>query len=130
MDDDLLDRFVSQGDEAAFEAMMARHGPMILGVCRNVLDDPHDAEDAFQATFLVLARKAASIRDRGVLGAWLYGVAYRVASRAKRDAARRREHERRGADMVTNVPRDELAWRELRAALHEEVNRLPEKYRT
>ena len=87
MDEDLLDRFVRRRDEAAFEAMMARYGPMILGVCRNVLDDPHDAEDAFQATFLVLARKAGSIRDRAVLGAWLYGVAYRVASRAKLDAA-------------------------------------------
>jgi RNA polymerase sigma factor (sigma-70 family) len=128
-DGELLERFLASRDEAAFEAMVMRHGPMVLRVCRDVLVDRHDAEDAFQATFLVLARRAVLIRNREALGAWLYGVAYRVASRAKLDAARRREQERRVADMAAAGSWDELAWQELRAALHEEIDRLPEKYR-
>jgi RNA polymerase sigma factor (sigma-70 family) len=125
-DADLLDRFLAARDEVAFAALVERHGPMVLGVCRNVLADRHDAEDAFQATFLVLARHADMIRNRTAVGAWLHGVAYRVASRAKLDAARRREHERQVADMAASGPYDELEWQELRAALHEEVHRLPE----
>ena len=77
----LLERFLARGDQAAFEAIVLRHGPMVLGVCRRLLGDPHDVEDAFQATFLILLRKAGSIRDRQVLGTWLYGVARRVAVR-------------------------------------------------
>jgi RNA polymerase sigma factor (sigma-70 family) len=134
-DEHLLDLFLS-GDggeaEAAFQALVRRHGPMVLGVCRHILDQVADAEDAFQATFLVLARKAGSIRDRRVLGRWLYEVAYRIAVRAKTNTVRRRIHERQGAEMsaVAPGPRADHAWCELRPVLHEEVNRLPEKYRT
>src|SRR4051794_12021714 len=77
----LLERFVGRRDEAAFEALVARHGPMVLGVCRRVLSDPNDVEDAFQATFLVLVKKAGTLRRRDLLGNWLYGVAFRVAAR-------------------------------------------------
>src|SRR4051794_27924788 len=85
----LLDRFITLRDEAAFEALVSRHGPMVLGVCRQFLRDPNDVDDAFQATFLVLVRKAASVRHRDLLGNWLYGVAYRVAVRSRAVAARR-----------------------------------------
>ena len=86
---ELLERFVTGHDEAAFEALVARHGPMVLGVCRQLLRDPNDVDDAFQATFLVLVRKAGTLRQRDLLGNWLYGVAYRVAARARTQSARR-----------------------------------------
>src|SRR5712672_924967 len=89
----LLDRFVTRHDESAFEALVARHGPMVLGVCRRLLVSPHDADDAFQSTFLVLVRKAGQIRDADHLGPWLYGVATRVATKARAQAARRRERQ-------------------------------------
>src|SRR5262249_32384914 len=79
----LPDGFVEQGDQAAFRALVGRHGPMVLGVCRRILRDPHAAEDAFQATFLLLVRKAGSVRNRGSVGPWLYGVARRVALEAR-----------------------------------------------
>ena len=82
-DGQLLERFLTHQDEAAFEALVRRHGPMVLAVCRRVLHNLHDAEDAFQATFLVLIRKAASIRPREMVGNWLYGVAYRTARRSQ-----------------------------------------------
>ena len=85
----LLERFRSRRDEAAFAALVARHGPMVLGVCRRLLADAHDAEDAFQATFLVFVRKAGSLQEHRPLGPWLYGVAHRVAVRARANAARR-----------------------------------------
>src|SRR5215469_1939592 len=90
----LLERFVTANDEAAFSALLALHGPMVLGVCRRVLGDGHDVEDAFQATFLVLVKRARSIRDPGRLGPWLFGVARRVAMRARAEAARRQAHQR------------------------------------
>ena len=134
-DESHLARFLN-GDEAdseeAFRELVRQHGPMVLGVCRHVLDQHSDAEDAFQATFLVLARNAGSIRDRRVLGRWLYEVAYRIAIRSRTRSAQRRSREKEGARMSAQVDRHEQdpAWNELRPVLHEEVNRLPEKYRT
>src|SRR5262249_59419113 len=89
-DDQLLDRFAARRDEAAFAVLLRRHGPMVLSVCRSVLHDLHDAEDAFQAAFLLLAQKAGSIHRREAVSGWLYRVAYHLAGRAKADAARRR----------------------------------------
>ena len=100
-DSDLLDRFISSEGEfasAAFEVIVNRHGPMVFDICRNVLRDLHDAEDAFQATFLILARQARSIRKRSSVASWLFGVASRVAARARSDAARRRSLERKSAE--------------------------------
>jgi RNA polymerase sigma factor (sigma-70 family) len=129
-DAELLGRFVARREEAAFEALVRRHGPMVLAVCRQLLADPYDAEDAFQATFLVLVRKAASLHRPGLLGSWLYGVAYRVAVRARARAGRRRCREREGVEMAASQPADEPCGAELRPLLYDEVNRLPEKYRT
>src|SRR2546430_15386442 len=96
-DRELLERFAGARDEAAFTVLIERHGPMVLGVCRRALPNFHDAEDACQATFLVLARKAASVRKKTSLSSWLHGVACRVAANLKRDHARRKTRER-GAD--------------------------------
>jgi RNA polymerase sigma factor (sigma-70 family) len=128
-DAELLARFLTHRDESAFAAIVHRHGPLILGVCRRVLRDLHAAEDAFQATFLVLARKASSIARPEVLGHWLHGVACRTAARARADAARRRAHERRAAGHRTMDCTDDLVWRDLRPVLDEEVDRLPPRYR-
>jgi RNA polymerase sigma factor (sigma-70 family) len=131
-DEELLDWFLNRSDgsaEAAFRAIVVRHGPMVLGVCRHILNQLQDAEDAFQATFLVLARKAGTIRDRRVLARWLYEVAYRIAMRARTNGVRRRTHERQGGEMAATVTTDNHGWIELRPVLHEEINRLPEKYR-
>src|SRR5262249_52281674 len=129
-DGHLLHRFVTGRDEAAFAALVQRHGPLVLGVCRRLLRDANDAEDVFQATFLVLVRKARSLDRRGSLAGWLYTVAYRLALRLRADAARRREHERQAATMSPTEPRNDAAWKELAALLDEELNHLPEKYRT
>src|SRR6516165_8803988 len=93
-DGELLGAFVARRDDACFEALVHRHGPMVLGVCRRLLRDPHDAEDAFQATMLVLARKAGSVVPREAVGNWLYGVAFRTALEARRLAVRRRAREK------------------------------------
>jgi RNA polymerase sigma-70 factor (ECF subfamily) len=124
----LLERFVAAGDEAAFAALVRRHGPMVLGVCRRLLHDAHEAEDAFQATFLVLVHKARAIGRPEQLGPWLHGVAYRTAARS-RQAARRRAREREAAAPPGDDPADEAAWRELRQVLDEELRRLAPKYR-
>lgn len=128
----LLARFVGRRDEAAFEALVARFGPMVLGVCRRRLGDPHDVEDAFQATFLVLVRKAATIRDGDRLGNWLFGVALRVATRAHARTRRRRAREAVGDGCEAAVsPRESDAslGLELRSLLDEELSRLPESLR-
>jgi RNA polymerase sigma factor (sigma-70 family) len=128
-DADLLERFARHGDGAAFAALVARHGPMVLGVCRRLLRDAHDAEDAFQATFLVLARKAGTLGRGDPVGAWLHGVACRTAAHARADRARRRAHERRATAMPAAEPTPAVVWEDLRPVLDEEVRRLPDKYR-
>lgn len=127
-DSQLLTRFVAQQDELAFEQLIRRYGPMVLGVCRRVLFDAHAADDAFQATFLVLVRRAATLDQRAPLGNWLYGVAHRVALKA-RAAARRHERQRRISTMSLDDPTADLASNEVRGVLDEELQRLPEKYR-
>jgi RNA polymerase sigma factor (sigma-70 family) len=130
-DGQLLDLFARGNPEAsnfAFEALVERHGPMVLRVCRGVLREPHDSEDAFQATFLVLVRRAGSIRDRDSLASWLHGVALRVASHARAKVARRRRLERTAVERVEFSPVKE-ADDDLGPRLHEEVGRLPERYR-
>jgi RNA polymerase sigma factor (sigma-70 family) len=128
-DGQLLERFLARRDEAAFAALVRRHGPMVFGVCRRVLRDRGDAEDAFQATFLVLVRKAASVGRRELLGSWLYGVAHRTALKARALAVRRRGREQPLVDVAMEQPVADLVWRELRPILDEELSRLPEKYR-
>jgi RNA polymerase sigma factor (sigma-70 family) len=129
-DGQLLEGFLTQRDEAAFAALVRRHGPMVLGVCRRVLRDTHDAEDAFQATFLVLVRKAASLRQRELVGNWLYGVAYRAALETKAANAFRRARERQVRDMPEpEVQAETDIGQGLRQLLDRELDRLPEKYR-
>jgi RNA polymerase sigma factor (sigma-70 family) len=128
-DRDLLDRFVSACDEGAFTVLIERHGPMVLGVCRRALPNFHDAEDACQATFLVLARKAASVRKKTSLSNWLHGVACRAAANLKRDHARRRTRERGVDPPAPKDPAAEVSWREVQAILDEELQRLPARYR-
>ena len=127
-DQDLLQSFHAQQDQAAFHALLRRHGPMVLDVCRGTLGNEADAEDAFQATFLILARKAGSIRRAASLGSWLHGVAYRIALKARAQSATRQKHEARTPGPKAAEP-DDLSWREVRQVLHEEVSRLPERYR-
>jgi polysaccharide biosynthesis/export protein len=135
-DRQLLEHFAGRRDassEAAFEVLVLRHGPMVLRVCRNVLGDSTDAEDAFQATFLVLVRRCGSIRRFESLGSWLYGVACRVAARARVDAAKRRSAERHGALRVVQAVDSGGAGEPDRAefgtVIQEEIRRLPEKHR-
>jgi RNA polymerase sigma factor (sigma-70 family) len=130
-DAQLLDRFVSQKDEsaeAAFEELMSRHGPMVLRVCRLALRDTHDAQDAFQAVFLILANRARAVRRKESVGSWLFGVAHRVAARARNRAARRRALDRLAAERTTEsyvLPEHESGCE----ILHQELNRLPERLR-
>ncbi|MBI1917943.1 MAG: sigma-70 family RNA polymerase sigma factor [Planctomycetes bacterium] len=139
-DSDLLQRYLERRDEAAFRALVERHGPMVLGVCQAVLQRRHDAEDAFQSAFLILARKAGSIRRPDGLACWLHGVAYRVARKAQAAAARRQAIEisaaRRQPAGETHrrayappLPTDDLSWGEVRAILHAELGALPERFR-
>jgi RNA polymerase sigma factor (sigma-70 family) len=128
-DRDLLQRFAAAQDRQAFEVLVRRHGPLVLGVCRRVLRQEQDAEDAFQATFLVLARKAASLCNAGAVVSWLYGVARRTALTAKRAASRRHAHESRARAALPADPSWEAAWREVQAVLDEEIGRLPDRLR-
>ena len=130
-DRQLVERFAARRDpiaEVAFAALVRRHGPMVLRVCRKILRDHHDAQDAFQATFLILARKAGSLWVGDSLGPWLYGVACRVASTSKAAAARRRAHESNVARLTATFI-SEQAPNDLSAMLHEELARLPDRYR-
>jgi RNA polymerase sigma factor (sigma-70 family) len=126
----LMHVFATHRDETAFAALVRRHGPMVLRVCRRVLGHEQDAEDAFQATFLVLAQSAASLRKKASLASFLHGTAYRLALCAKRAAARRRKHEGRAPLRPSANPADDLSWREVRALVDEEIARLPEIYRS
>jgi RNA polymerase sigma factor (sigma-70 family) len=136
-DEYLLDRFlnaVESESQKAFGTLVERHGPMVLGICRHVLHTHHDAEDAFQATFLVLARKAGSIRNGRVLAGWLHEVAHRIAIKARASAARRRTLEKEGVAMSPEAIEPDnqdaaAAWNELRPVLHAEVAMLPDRYR-
>jgi RNA polymerase sigma factor (sigma-70 family) len=125
----LLDEFRANKNQTAFAVLVKRHGPMVWGVCHHVLQHHQDEEDAFQATFLVLARKAASIRKKKALASWLHGVAYRMAMNAKRSAARRRIHEEQAKTTRRQDAAWELGWREVQAVIDEEIEGLPEKYR-
>jgi RNA polymerase sigma factor (sigma-70 family) len=125
---DLLRGFVEQHDEAAFVSLLRRHGPMVLGVCRALLPNEADVEDAFQATFLVFAGKASSIRKTSSLGSWLHGVAYRMARRAQTEFARRQRYERLAA-RAEAYSASEASWTEVQGVVHEELNRLSERLR-
>ena len=126
-DGQLLECFIARREDAAFEALVRRHGRMVLGVCRRVLGNHHDAEDAFQATFLVLVRKATSVVPREMVGNWLHGVAYRTALRARAATAKRRERQLSG--MPEPQAPQEHTERDLQQLLDRELNGLPEKYR-
>lgn len=134
-DCDLLERFLAAKDERAFEALVRRHGPLVARVCARMLDGA-DADDAFQATFLVLAQHAAALRKRGSVGPWLYGVAVRVSRKARSgEAARRRREREAGGEVMAQQTdseahaREQALWREARPLLDEELEALPEKYR-
>src|SRR5262249_47164678 len=126
-DGQLLEDYVSRRDEGAFVTLMRRHGPMVWGVCRRVLHSHHDAEDAFQATFLVLVRKAASIQPRQMVANWLYGVAHQTALNARTTATRRKERERQVMDMPEPAAVEPGFGRDLQALLDKELSRLPDK---
>ena len=128
-DAQLLQQFITQRDEVAFAALLQLHGPMVFAVCRQVLGDTHDAEDAFQATFLVLARKAGSVRQQDSLAAWLHRVALNIARTARINALKRQAHERQAVLMSESKPIDEVAPTDLQPVVLAEVDRLPTKYR-
>lgn len=128
-DGQLLARFIEQRDEIAFAALMDRHARMVFGVCRRLLNNVHDAEDAFQAAFLVLARKAHSVQPREMVGNWLYGVAYQTSRKARTVAARRSMRESLVADIPEPTAPERVAGNELQPLLDQELNRLPDKYR-
>jgi RNA polymerase sigma factor (sigma-70 family) len=128
-DHQLLCDFVRRQDEAAFEALIRRHGSLVLRVCRQVLHHAQDAEDSFQATFLILARQAATIRKTEALAGWLHKVAFHVASKARRGAARRRAQESRVQPMTQQVSSHDHSWHEVQGILHEEIERLSEALR-
>jgi len=125
----LLSAFISHRDEAAFEAIVRRHGPMVMGVCQRVLRNRHDAEDAFQTTFLVLVRKAGSIVGRELLANWLYGTAYNTALKAKAGAMKQRTRERQMPKIPEPQAPPQALWSDLQSLLDRELSLLAEKYR-
>jgi RNA polymerase sigma factor (sigma-70 family) len=128
-DGELLQRFAGQHDEAAFEALLSRHGAMVLGVCRRVLRNHHDAEDVFQATFLVLARNARAIRNHKSVGCWLHGVARRLALKVKADTARRHTRKTERPGRMPDDPLAKMTWEEIESILDEELEQMAEKHR-
>jgi RNA polymerase sigma factor (sigma-70 family) len=128
-DGQLLEDYLSRGDEAALAALVRRHGPMVWGVCRRVLRNYHDAEDAFQATFLVFVRKAASIAFRELVANWLYGVAHQTALKARATAAKRKGRERQVTEMPEPAIAEQDQWHDLQPLLDGELSRLPDTYR-
>ncbi|HEV2946823.1 MAG TPA: RNA polymerase sigma factor, partial [Gemmataceae bacterium] len=128
-DGQLLDSYIQKHEEAAFAALVRRHGPMVWGVCRRMLRDYQDAEDAFQATFLILVRKASSIRPPEMVANWLYGVSHLTALRARANTARRRGREREVTAMPEPAHEPRELWDDLRPLLDQELSRLPDKYR-
>jgi RNA polymerase sigma factor (sigma-70 family) len=127
-DRQLLERFCRHNDEVAFATLVQRHGPMVLGVCQRVLGHAQDAEDAFQATFLVLLRKAPGLRRPELLGNWLYGVAYRIARKSRIQAYRRHKREQAAASPAKDGPPREDQWHEFHPLLLAELKRLPVRY--
>ncbi len=125
-DADLLDAFIRAGDQAAFETLLKRHGPMVMGVCRRIAQHAQDAEDAFQATFLILARKAASLARKELLSGWLYGVAFRVARRSRTMAARRQSRERPYVEQPGK--NGDGQWSDLEPLLDQELHLLPRQF--
>jgi RNA polymerase sigma factor (sigma-70 family) len=128
-DGELLRAFRAHGDQAAFEGIVKQHGPLVMAVCRRTLGHVQDAEDAFQATFLILARRAASIRKEESLAAWLHGVACRVSKSARRSVVRRRKHEGQAQASHPGQPESAVAWQEVQRLVDEETQRLPFIYR-
>ena len=127
LDRELLRLFTTEHDGDAFRVLVQRHGAMVWNVCRGLVRNDADAEDAFQATFLVLARRAGSIRDTASLASWLHGVAYRVARKAQAEFARRQKHEPAAARPEA-APPDDISWREVQAVLHTELSAISERY--
>ena len=128
-DQELLGLFCTDRDEAAFHTLLCRHGSMVLDVCRSVLGVEADAEDAFQATFLVLVQKAGAIRKQASIGSWLHGVAYRIALKARVKSTRRQKHEARLPTQPQSNTADDLTWREVQQVLHAELNAIAGRYR-
>ncbi len=129
-DDELVRRYAEEREEAAFAALVRRYGPMVLRVCYRVLHRSHDAEDAFQATFLILAREVASLRQRGAVGSWIHEVAYNAALRVRQRLARQRHYEEKHVTpMNPDNPEEGILRDDVQAVLYEELHRLPEKYR-
>src|SRR5262249_9807142 len=128
-DGQLLECFLRRRDKAALELLIRRHGPMVWGICRRVLPSHHDAEDAFQTTFLVLIRKAASLTSRELLANWLHGVAYQTALKARQTVARRRQREKQVVELPEPQAMEPDSGQELHQVLDQELSRLPEKYR-
>jgi RNA polymerase sigma factor (sigma-70 family) len=128
-DRELVERFADHSDGEAFAALVRRHGAMVLGVCRRIIGHEHDAEDVFQAVFLVLSRKAGGLRRKEAVGPWLFGVAHRLALRARLKGRQRQQRETKAPEVIPDEPFDELTLREARAVLDEELARLPERER-
>jgi RNA polymerase sigma-70 factor (ECF subfamily) len=128
-DGQLLEAFIARKDDETFDALLRRHGPMVMGVCFRILRNHHDSEDAFQATFLVLARRASSVKPKGQVANWLHGVAYRTALKARGMRTKSQVRERQVAQMPEPEAEYKDNWSDLQPILDEELNRLPEKYR-